>query len=189
MSVGTRPLSLVEFLELPETEPASEYIDGRVVQKMSPKFQHSGLELELPSAVNAFARPRRLGLAVPELRCTFAGRSFVFDLAYFQTDRIAYGPDGQLLNDVFLAPDLAAEILSPGQSTRAVEARLRFAVKNGVRLGWLIDPQSRRAKVFRPGARPQTQSIGDSLDGNDVLPGFELPLKTVFGWLRRENIS
>ncbi len=187
MSVGVRTLSLVQFLKRPETKPAREYVDGMVVSKVSPKYRHSRLQLHLTDTINDFAHPLKLGEAVPELRCTFAGRSYVFDISYFRLDRIAYGPDGELVDDVFLAPDFAIEIRSPDQSARGIEAKPRFCVQHGVRLAWLVDPLRRTVTVFRPGARPQRLAGNESLDGGDVLPGFTLSVQTIFGWLRREN--
>jgi Uma2 family endonuclease len=178
---------LVQFLKRPETRPASEYIDGKVVRRVSPKYRHSRLQINFADAVNDFAQPKKIGEAVPELRCTFAGRSYVFDIAYFRADRIAYGPDGELLDDVFLAPDLAVEIRSPEQSARSLDSKLRFCAQHGVRLGWLVDPVRRTVTVFGPGARPKRLEGDDMLDGGDVLPGFKLSVQTIFGWLRREN--
>jgi Uma2 family endonuclease len=187
MSIAEQTLTLVEFLKMPETEPAGEYIDGKVVQKVSPKFRHSRLQGRIAELINEFTGPQRLGEAVPELRCTFAGRSYVFDISYFRADRIAYGPDGELVDDVFLAPDLAIEIRSPEQSARSLESKLRFCVQHGVRLAWLIDPERRRVTVFRPGARPVRLGPEDVVDGGDVLPRFRLPVRTIFGWLRRSE--
>jgi len=186
MSVAVQPISLVEFLQLPETEPTSEYIDGKVVRKMSPKARHSRLQWLITQALNNHVRCLQLGEAFPELRCTFAGRSHVYDIAYFRADRIAYGPDGQLVDDVFLPPDLAVEILSPGQSSRGAEDKLRWSVRHGVRLGAFIDPYRYRVRLFEPGARTRTLAEKDSLDGKQVIPGFRLAVKTIFGWLRRE---
>lgn len=189
MSVGvkarSKTLSLVEFLRRPETEPASEYIEGRVVPRMSPKLRHSWLQGDFAHAINQFARARMLGRAMPELRSTFAGRSLVFDVSFFRRDRIPIGPEGEPIDDVFLAPDLAIEILSPGQSVPAAEKRLLWAVKNGVRLAWLVDPKRRYVKVFRPSTRPLRLNGDDLLDGADVLPGFHLKVREVFDWLRQ----
>lgn len=184
MSAST--LTLVDFLKLPETRPANEFIDGKVVQKVSPKLRHSWLEWSLTAALNKHAGRRSLGMAAPELRCTFAGRSLVFDISYFRSDRVAYGPDGELVDDVFLPPDLAVEILSPGQGPRVADEKLRFSIRNGVRLGWLIDPYRRRIKVFEPGKRPRVLGDDESLLGGDVVPGFRVAVKTVFGWLRKD---
>jgi Uma2 family endonuclease len=115
MSVGEKTVTLREFLRLPETKPAREYIAGKIVQKMSPKFKHSRTQSRLTETINHWVKAKNVGEALSELRCTFSGRSLVFDIAYFRSDRVAYGPDGFVLNDVFLPPDLAIEILSPEQ--------------------------------------------------------------------------
>lgn len=185
----TRGISLAEFLKLPETKPASEYINGRIIQKVSPKQQHSRLQPKLWEKINAHTEPRRLGMAFTELRCTFGGRSVVFDTCYFRWDRIAYGPHGELLDDVFLAPDLAVEILSPRQPSKRLVSILEFAVANGVRLGWLIDPGKHSVTVFAPGREPQ-ELTGDAwLDAGDVIPGFRCRLTEIFAWLRRPGSS
>ena len=73
-------LSLTEFLELPETKPPSEYINGQIYQKPMPKGKHSALQTFLPPAINQVAIPQRIARVFTELRCTFGGRSMVPDL-------------------------------------------------------------------------------------------------------------
>ncbi|MDP8963387.1 MAG: Uma2 family endonuclease, partial [Cyanobacteriota bacterium] len=68
-----QPITLKEFLKLPQTKPATEFIDGRIYQKPMPQGKHSRLQLKLCNAVNQVAEDRQLALAFPELRCTFGG--------------------------------------------------------------------------------------------------------------------
>ena len=68
-------LTLEEFLELPETKPASEYIDGAIRQKPMPQEKHSILQRELSFALTAIFKSDKTAQAFPELRCTFGGRS------------------------------------------------------------------------------------------------------------------
>jgi Uma2 family endonuclease len=187
MMVTDPKMSLAHFLELSETEPASEYINGRILLRPASGLKHSRIQCRLSAEIDGWGNETNEGEPLLELRCTFSGRSLVFDVAYFRSDRIAFDPNDTVLNDVFLAPDLAIEILSPEQSIRSSEARLKWCIKNGVRLAWLIDPERRRAKVFRPGARPVALNENDALNGADVLPGFRLPLATIFGWLKRSR--
>jgi Uma2 family endonuclease len=78
MAIEQRSLTLAEFLALPEAEPALEREpDGTVSQKVSPKGQHSTLQLALCEQINKFARPRHLALAFPELRTVYAGAANV----------------------------------------------------------------------------------------------------------------
>ncbi|MGB3495771.1 MAG: Uma2 family endonuclease [Elainellaceae cyanobacterium] len=74
VQVPERTITLEEFLTLPETAPASEYIDGQVSQKPMPQGKHSKLQGKLVTAINQVVEDRKIVLAFPELRCTFGGR-------------------------------------------------------------------------------------------------------------------
>ena len=113
--VGRR-MTLDEFLALPEAEPALEYVDGRVTQKVAPQAQHVILRLSFTSRVNAFAEPKRLALALPELRTTYSGLSRVPDVAIYLWDRIPRLPNGRISNQLSDRPDIAVEIVSPEQT-------------------------------------------------------------------------
>jgi len=179
-------LSLEQFLALPEAKPALEYIDGKVVQKVSPKATHSVLQSNFPSCIDGHARPRGLGRAYPELRCTFGGRSIVPDVSFFARGRLPRDKRGRLLDDVFQPPDLAIEILSRGETIRNLSAKLEFCIRNGVRLGWLVQPTRDRVFVFRPGHPAEILEGAAVLTGDGVLPDFTLPLPELFGWLTEE---
>ena len=60
---------------------------------------------------------------------------------------------------------------------------MTWCVQNGVRLAWLIQPTRSRVFVFQPDRATKTLEAGDVLCGEDVLPGFALPLDEMFGWL------
>jgi len=84
MTIATKPqiqLSLEAFLELPETKPASEYINNRAYQKPMPQGKHSKLRSEIVTLINQIAKAEKIAYAFPELRCTFGGRSIVPDIA------------------------------------------------------------------------------------------------------------
>ncbi len=176
-------LTLKQFLRLPEARPALEYIDGMVVQKVSPRALHSVIQTHLGGDLLDFAKQRRLGLPDIKLRCTYDGRSLVADISVFQRGRLPRDSQGRIEDDVFLAPDLAIEILSPGQTVKNLSARLSWCVGHGVRLGWLIQPRQERVLVFRPDEPVRTLEPGDTLSGLDVVPGYALPLTELFGWL------
>lgn len=75
-----KSLTLEEFLRLPETKPASEYIDGQIIQKPMCGGEHSVIQGELATTVNAATKPPKQARAFLELRCTFGGRSIVPDI-------------------------------------------------------------------------------------------------------------
>ena len=61
--------------------------------------------------------------------------------------------------------------------------RLTWCVRNGVRLGWLIQPNKSRVFIVRPGRDREVLEGTAVLSGADVVPGYELPLTEMFGWL------
>jgi Uma2 family endonuclease len=180
MAISQRALSLEEFLALPEEEPALEYFDGMVTQKVSPKGPHGGVQLELGAIFREIARPRRLGAAFTETRVTFGGQSAVPDVIYYRWDRIQRGPDGRVVEDFTVPPDLAAEITSPGQSLGELEARCRWYVANGVPIALLIHARRETVTVFRPGVEPRRLSGDDAIEIDDVLPGFRVTVRQLF---------
>lgn len=66
-------MSLEEFLQLPETKPYSEYIDGKIQQKPMPQGHHSVLQGRLVTAINENVLATKIACDLPDLRCTFGG--------------------------------------------------------------------------------------------------------------------
>lgn len=81
VQASSQPLTLEEFLTLPETKPAGEFINGRILTKPMPKTRHSRLQGKLASTINHVVEEQQIAYAFPELRCTFGGRSIVPDIA------------------------------------------------------------------------------------------------------------
>ncbi len=184
MAVVQQPsLTLEQFLELPETKPAREFHDGRITQKPLPKGKHSALQSEWTTRINQSTKPFHLGRAFPELRCTFAGRSIVPDVAFVAWNRIPREPSGAIADEFFLAPELTVEILSPKQKSSYLTAKLRFCVANGCRMGLLIDPYAETVTVFGPGRPAETLASGP-VDLSPVIEGLALTVEEVFGWLK-----
>jgi Uma2 family endonuclease len=140
MVQSLKSLTLEQFLELPETKPASEYINGQVSQKSMPQGKHSIIQGELAAIINRALKPQSIARAFPELRCTFGGRSIVPDIAVFEFDRIPSDANGEISNTFLIAPDWTIEILSPDQSQTKVTKNILHCLKDGTQMGWLIDP-------------------------------------------------
>lgn len=162
-------LSLEEFLTLPETKPASEYIDGQIYQKPMPQGKHSKLQIGFASQINQKGEAACLAYAFTELRCTFAERSMVPDIAVFEWERIPVDDDGEIMNRITITPDWIIEILSPDQSSLEIIDKISFAIKNGTKLGWLISLKEKKVLVFQGDRLPETK-VGEML--LPVLDGF-----------------
>jgi Uma2 family endonuclease len=180
----SKTLTLEEFLKQPETKPASEYIDGQIIQKPMPKGKHSRLQGELVPAINGVVKPQKVACAFPELRCTFRGRSTVPDIAVFVWNRIPLDETGEIANEFSLAPDWTIEILSPGQGHTKVTKNILHCLKHGTQMGWLIDPDEKTIFVYRP---KQEIELFDEPDEQLPMPSFSqglnLTVKDLFDWL------
>ena len=177
------PLTLDAFLQLPETQPASEYINHQAVQKPMPQGEHSLIQVALCKAIDRAAESQRIAKAFSELRCIFGGVAIVPDVSVFRWKRIPRTTSGRIANWFEVHPDWAIEILLPDQAqTRPLEKLLHCA-ENGTELGWLIDPEAE--SILTLSAESQIRLFR----GSQILPmltGLDLSLSAqdVFNWLR-----
>ena len=179
-----KPISLEAFLKLPETKPASEFVDGQIIQKPMPQGKHSTIQRDVCTAIEAILKPERMARAYPELRCTFGGRSIVPDVAVFAWERIPRDGDGKVANVFEIAPDWTIEILSPDQSQTKVVRNLLHCLSNGTKMGWLIDPEEELVFVY---FADRTLAVFDGKDHLLPVPefaaSFQLTVSELFGWL------
>ena len=160
-----------------------ELIDGVLVEKAVGYLQ-SVLAAALASRLVEFVRPDKLGMVSGEagtLR-VLPGQVRIPDVCLISRDRF---PGGKLSDATIpgLVPDLAVEILSPGNTPGEMARKLGDYFTAGVRLVWYIDPRSRTAKVYTALDKGQTLTEAGVLDGGGVLPGFQLPLHELFAAL------
>lgn len=176
-------ISLEEFLLLPETKPASEYVDGQIYQKDMPQGKHSTLQTRFGNRINQVGEPQKLAFAFSELRCTFGGRSLVPDIAVFEWSRIPLNANGEIENRFEIVPDWTIEILSPDQNPTRVINNILFCLNHNAKLGWLIDPEEKLVLVFKPQQQPEGKEGGDILPVLDVLSDLQLSADDLFGLL------
>lgn len=139
-------MTLAEFLELPETEPHTELIDGELCQKPVGKNRHSVsqtrlLALLLRHPATSGGEPRtELAFRFPR---TSRGNLRVPDVSYYLPGYVP-DPDEDYPDR---APDLAAEVRSKGQSLASLRERLAFLRSQGTRCSLLIDPDAQTVEV------------------------------------------
>ncbi|NEQ83009.1 MAG: Uma2 family endonuclease [Moorea sp. SIO2I5] len=75
-----------------------------------------------------------------------------------------------------ICPDFVLELMSPTDRLTVTQAKMEEYLKNGVRLGWLINPQSRQVEIYRPGQVVEVLESPKTLSGEEVLPGFVLDI-------------
>src|SRR3712207_6073010 len=110
-------MTLDEFLALPEQEPALEYEDGVVTQKVSPKRRHGRGQYKLAEAFGRAGEAAGIGEVYTETRFQTANWAPVPDISFYTRERLdAQGDDA---DDFTMSPDIAVEISSPDQSIGA----------------------------------------------------------------------
>ncbi|MGK7889808.1 MAG: Uma2 family endonuclease [Leptolyngbyaceae cyanobacterium] len=182
IAIHQKVITLEAFLASPNIEesPAWEYIDGHTHHKPMPKTRHSLLQKRL---LNIIDRHTDDYTALPELRCTFGGRSIVPDVAVVAWDRIPLGSNGEPEDDFTQSPDWSIEILSPQQSATRVIDNILHCLSHGCQLGWVLDPGDYSIMTFLPNQAPQVCRDECPLT---MLPDIELTLtpRQVFDWLK-----
>lgn len=184
----TQPLTLEAFLQLPETKPASEFINNQITQKPMPQGEHSILKVGLCKVVDHVAESPRIAKAFSELRCVFDGAAIVPDVSVFRWQRIPRTSSGRVANRFEIPPDWAIEILSPDQSQTKVLANLLHCMDHGTELGWLLDPENDSVLAILPESRvklyqgaeplPMLQKIDLTLSAAEIFSWLALPEST-----------
>lgn len=178
----TQTLSLEDFLKFPylEDSPAWEYVDGVAIQKPMPKTRHSILQKRLLTEVDSQTADYT---ALPELRCTFGGRSIVPGVAVIAWNRINLNEVGEPVDDFTESPDWTIEILSPDQKVNRVIDNILYCLKHGSKLGWMLDPDDYSVLTFTPQQEPEVCRGDRQLK---VIEGVQsiLTPQQIFVWLK-----
>lgn len=160
-----------------------ELVDGVLVEKVM-GYWESMLAAELLRLLGNFVARHKLGALAGEagmLRLS-PGLVRIPDLSFISRARLAQHRRARQ-PILPLAPDLAIEVLSEGNTAREMARKVGEYFASGCRLVWLVDPRDRTVAVHTSAARPIVLTEKQTLIGGDVLPGFRLPLRKLFGVL------
>jgi Uma2 family endonuclease len=164
-----------------------ELVEGALLEKAGGYVQ-SRLALYLGGLLNAFVIPRNLGIVTgPDGAVELmAGLVRIPDMAFTSWDRMPGRrcPDSPVPH---LAPNLAVEVLSGGNTPGEMAVTRQAYFTAGVEVVWEIDPRARTVVVYTSATASTTLTAGDTLDGGTVLPEFTLPLRQLFAELDRQG--
>ena len=178
--IESRFMTIEEFERLPDDEWQYELVRGRLVKEPPSGFEHSGIGVRVSSLLWTFVRERGLGEVVG------ADGGFILsvdpptvrapDAAFVRADRL----DFDRTRFAPFAPDLAVEVISPSNTLSEIQEKVLDYLDAGTRLAWVVDPGTRTVTVWR--SREEIRLVGGDgeLDGGDVLPGFRVPVSTLF---------
>jgi Uma2 family endonuclease len=182
-----RLISAEEFIliaQLPENADKSlELIEGVVVEMVKPGGKHGGVTMKLGRKIGNWVEERDLGYVTAAetgfiLGQKASGKVSVrgLDIAFIAKDRLPNGlPEGHIR----IAPDLAVEVISPGNDAGDIQRKVRELLHAGCRLIWVVYPATQTIEVITS-AGSHTLEAADTLAGGEVLPGFTLTVRDVF---------
>ena len=163
---------------------STKWSTGVLVRMAGSGFAATTIAHYLGVALTAFSQPRRLGLVTGAdgvYKFPGAETGLLPDVGFFGADKKALIVDRS--KPIPFAPDLAVEVASPAQTASEMAAKARLYLSGGTRLVWVVWPQAQHIDVWhtdrldRPAA---TLNAGDTLDGEDILPGFTYAVADVF---------
>lgn len=174
MSTAPRLITAEEFARRPNPDDDSkeELVRGEIETTPLAKAMHGYVHGTVATLIGNFVDPRSLGWVMMSSGVildrdpdTVRGP----DVSYYSKERLPEVPEEW----AEIPPDLVAEVLSRDDYPGKVRDKITQYIACGVRLVWLVDPQSRTVTVYA-GKLPGTK-LGelDSLEGGDVLPGFK----------------
>ena len=157
-----------------------EIINGKIV--MSPaNFHHGFISSIILSRLLTYSLEHNIGMVVDSSTGFRLKNENVLSpaVSFVSLARLASMP--QPLRGFYKgAPDLAVEVLSPADSLAGIDDKIREYFENGTRLVWIVDTLRRTIDIRRSAGDSLLLHETDTLSGEDVLPGFALPLSDIF---------
>ena len=171
-------LTADDLLRLNVQDKRTELVRGRLIVREPPSFYHGVVAMRIGRRLAEFVETQNLGFVVAAETGfkLFSAPDTVRapDVGFIRASRV---PDPiPRCGYATFAPDLAVEVLSPGDRPGEVLAKVADWLNAGSRLVWVIDPERRVARIYRADGSETLLEDEDSFSGEDVLPGFACQL-------------
>ena len=191
-SLGDVPLDRILFDPLPGTATEAdllrfverdhrlcELVDGTLVEKTM-GYEEGLVEVQIIMIVGSFVRSRKLGVVGgPSTTMRLLPNAIRLpDVAFISAERHGSRDRGAAVPRI--APDLAIEVLSKGNSRREMALKLAEYFEAGTRLVWYVEPRTKTVDAYTSPTNVTRLAESDTLDGGDVLPGFEVRVAEFF---------
>ncbi len=161
----------------------AELIRGVLHETMPAGVRHGKIAAKLLLQLGYFVEPRKLGTLLTADPGVWLERDpdtvRAPDIAFLAESTMALNADIPGFAEV--VPELVVEVRSPSDSRREARDKARMWNDHGVRLVWVVHPDTRTLDVHQPGQAVLTLTADDTLDGADVLAGFTCTLADIFG--------
>lgn len=170
-----------EFMALPDDGGSYELVDGELVDMGNSGMEHGNISAYLCGLIELYVRPRKQGVTCDSSTAFTlkSGNKRSPDVSFISKERlqgVRRLPKGYFQG----APDLAVEVISPNNTFEEMHDKLVEYFDNGCRLVWLINPDEQSILIYRQPQPDKLLKTIDSLDGEDGIPGFTLPVVDLF---------
>jgi Uma2 family endonuclease len=166
MTTARKLMTAEELLRLPDDGMRHELIAGELRTMAPSGAEHGELTALSTTSLAGYVRANNLG------RVFGAETGFVSRERALAAGRVrGYWPG---------APNLAIGVISPNDRYTEVEEKVDTWLAHGTRLVVVVDPRRRAVTVRRPDGRTRHLTVADTLDGQDVVPGWTLPVRELF---------
>jgi Uma2 family endonuclease len=172
-----------ELMALPKDGHRYEVVDGKLIDMGNSGIEHGNLGSYLGGLIELYVRPQQLGVTCDSSTALKlkSGNRRSPDVSFVARERLQGLGSGRLPTGYLEgAPDLAVEILSPGNTVEEIHSKIVEYFENGARLVWVIHPDERYVLVYHGPSPDRFLKVGDSLDGEDVVLGFSCPVADLF---------
>jgi Uma2 family endonuclease len=185
--VRMRPLPGTATISDLENTKYCELVDGTLIEKAT-GLHESLLAGCILGWMHPFLKSRKLGFVVGTggTMEILPGLVRVPDVAFVSWART---PNGQIPHEDVptIVPDLVVEIIKRGNTGREMTRKRREYITAGVQRVWMVDRFNRTVSVYSSETECRTLTESDTLDGEDILPGFKLSIRDIFGELERHG--
>jgi Uma2 family endonuclease len=163
-----------------ETDKQYELVDGEPKEKESESMEHSYIAATVAGELRAYTKSQKSGIVLESSASYRMSRGNIRkpDVSFVIKERITEKRPSFAAFEG--APDLAIEVISPTDIWFEIIQKLDEYFSSGCRLVWLISPLDQRILVYRHDQRSQILQLGDVLDGEEVVPGFSMPVADLF---------
>jgi len=169
-----------QLMALPRDGRKYELLGGELV--VSPTgFQHGYISVRLATVLMDFVLRQRLGLVVDSstgFRMA-TGDCLSPDVSFVRKQRL-HGQKEITTKFFQGAPDLAVEVVSPGESHRRPKQKLAEYFDNGTQMAWVVNPKNRTVSVYTSAEKVKVLHESEQLEAKTLLPGFAFPIKQLF---------
>ena|SRR5437870_5531485 len=181
-STITKPVTADELLAMPDDGYRYELVKGELIKMAPAGFQHGVVAMNIGAPLHDYVKRNDLGVVYAAETGFILSRNpdtvRAPDAAFNRKQRVE--KIGSVKGYWVGAPDLAIEVVGPGDTVAEVEEKVAGWLEAGTAIVWVVSPKLHTVTVYRSLVEIATLTEKDLLDGGEVVPGFQIKVAEIF---------